>query len=662
MKSKSIALGIITAYATAALAVRQDETPRYPIGNSTAKTISPTAPCDSHCSVAYPERSAVRWIPESDIVYTTEVVVATVTSIFVTSANVTLEPEVYTVYNTDAATSSIGAEYSLYFRDSNLAGTAIVTIAFPQADAQITFYSTLTYPTSYVDYSTEYHWDGVLPTHDKAKQPVCATASPAPDNVVLALHPDYPQPTAAPASSRANSTGNEYIPLWVSVEDQPDTRFFRNAFPSESAFFLCEPSSLTRSPSPTRYSAPRYITDTTTIYRGRQTDAFVHIESSATGWEVATTTEPTFGSPIIESSVSGFESEPPDSGVDATDGGGGAPPAHTTLSIQAPKVHVESSVTEFGATPIAGETHGSAATSAGINTSPVPDLPGLIVSLIYNNPGLFSSAQQATTKITNPTPAAAEFPQNIAPTPVFTLVPTVVNGQSTTIPAYLLPDSSSTATIGQEVTINGQITVLAAPSALLFTSIPITINGVVTYSPAYIISGTSTASLGQTIIMDVATTALAAPGAIFTTVPTTISGTSTNIPAYLIGSSTATIGQTVVLGGQTTVRSTGPPILKFTLITTTVSGKETTFASYVEDTTAGGGGRTEVVGGTTTVLALPSTTGTGSPASSRTSGGSSATSSGPAPATSTPGAAGRTAMSWGLLGFVGLGLVSVLML
>lgn len=194
------------------------------------------------------------------------------------------------------------------------------------------------------------------------------------------------------------------------------------------------------------------------------------------------------------------------------------------------------------------------------------------------------------------------------PPPVYTpppvgsiLVPTFINGRPTASPAYVVPGSFETATIGQTVTIDGRPTVIAPPPAS-FSVAPTVINGETTSAPVFIIDGTSTASVGQTVTFNGRSTVLSAPSAVFTMLPTTISGQATSTPVYIIGGAAiATIGQAVTVNGLPTVLS--PPAPYLTMIRTTVDGKQTSVPAYIiSGTSTAFPGQTITIDDQTTVL------------------------------------------------------------
>lgn len=641
----------------------EEVVPIFPMRNSTKPKPTPTDSdrCEAACTVYYPEITALSWVPEYQVVYTTEITVGTVNVVIMTNGNMTLGSVTETVYG------YVPSEYNLYMRTTDADGTAAVDVPITLSDGNI-FFSHHAYPTPYLDYSTEYHWEGVLPTHNKEFSPVCATATAEAANAILPKHPEYPQPKEVFPSTE-DPLGAEHIPLWVSVADEPDKDFFDVAFPSESAFTYCKSQS-GKPPVTTQFSAPKFLYETTTIYTEPWSKGFVHDESTATGFDEQTTTRTrhiSFKSPHLESTADGWEETPAETPT-------GVPDSQPQIP------HFQSTATGFEP-PDAHQT-----------ANPPADIPNAIASIINNNPGIFTPPANRPNTVARPA-VATPAPAPANPTPRFTLVPTVVGGQTTTVPAFILPDSDAVATIGQEVTINGQATVLAAPPAV-FTEVPTTINGVPTMSPAFIISGTSTASIGQTVTLNGQPTVLAVPLLVFTivttvingmtttiaayvspsqpTIPaaqtpvltmiaTTINGVATSVPVYIIsGSITATPGQTVTLNGQATVLPAATPVL--TSITTTINGTPTVVPAYIiSGSITATIGQTVTIGGKTTVLSGPTSTESidtrfGGPAATST-GQPQATGSGDSPGVGTL----RSSVSWGAA-CVGLGALVIMWL
>ncbi|KAF2184968.1 hypothetical protein K469DRAFT_688198 [Zopfia rhizophila CBS 207.26] len=434
--------------------------------------------------------SALEWVPTEKIVYTTKITVATIVYEIFTSLNDILFTLSSTEYN------RLPQGYTVQALDTNSDGTAVATLPILQSDGE-KIYSILTYPTPYVDYSTEYHWLGTLPTHDKSYDLVCATAHPSPSNIPLYQHPEYNQPKLAPHPDEEDPSGTSHTLVWLPIAQEPDASFFQAAFPSESAFFAC--TSLPPSLVPvTGITTAKFITESRTVYSVPVTQPAPHTENSVTGFEPPSTR------PTVSIGVIRIQSSAP--GLETTVLGGGG--KSVTVGL-----HLESSVSGFKPGPQAQQTGRPEQPTGNRELS----LPEILIGIIAGNPAIFSSgiaAQQATHtpnpgnpgNQANPTPAAAVG----VPTPAFTLVSTVVNGQSTTIPAYILPGSSETATIGQTITLNGTPTILSLPSTF-FTMIPTTINGIATSVPAYIINATSTATIGQTVTINGIPTVLIAP-------------------------------------------------------------------------------------------------------------------------------------------------------
>jgi hypothetical protein len=121
----------------------------------------------------------------------------------------------------------------------------------------------------------------------------------------------------------------------------------------------------------------------------------------------------------------------------------------------------------------------------------------------------------------------------------------------------------------------------SSPATPVFTFQPTTINGQPTVAPIFILPGaSSTATIGQTVTFGGQTTVLAAPTVIFAFIPTTISGVATSAPGFIInGTSAASIGQTVTLNGQPTVLAAPAPFA--TELPTTILGIETHVTAFI---------------------------------------------------------------------------------
>jgi len=546
-------------------------TPIFPIGNETILIPDPTdSSCVADCRVRYPELQAISWVPEVQIVYTTEITVGTVSVYNTINPNSTSPPRTHTVFNFDVPT-----EYSLWMVRSDGAGTAFLEV--PLTISGTHTLKTLVYPTPWFDYPSEYHWEGVLPTTGKRAEPVCITASEL-DIGILSPHPTYPQPTLSP--DKADPSGASYKPLWIPVQDIPDKKWFDATFPSVSAFASCE--SVQGKAAPTEFSAPKFIFETIFIRTNGTSTLIPIFMSSETGFEDTRTTKP-FPSTRTstrhdESSETGFDKSTR-TGPDAT---------------KATGPHIMSTASGFEDLPNAHQT----VPPPEITGGPKTQASGIIGSIINNGRPPVSKPYVGPPPRLTPAPAMAN------PTPVFTLIPTVIGGKPTAVPAFVLPGSSALASVGERVVVNGEPTVLAAPAAL-YTMVPTIIDGVSTTVPAYIISGSTIATLGQTVTIDGQPTVLSAPTPVLTMIATVINGVSTSIPAYIIsGSITAFPGETVTLNGETTVLPM--PDAVYASVTTTIDGKPTVIPAYI----IGGSstatlGQTVTIDGTTTVLSTP---------------------------------------------------------
>ncbi|KAJ4301215.1 hypothetical protein N0V90_003306 [Kalmusia sp. IMI 367209] len=562
--------------------------PVFPITNATTPAPRPTdtgSTCEASCDVRYPELFGVSWVPEAEIVFTETVTVGTVSIITATiGENTMIRTE--TVYD-----DTVPRWYTLYHVSTNEAGTKIVEADITLSDGPTL--TTFAYPTPWVDYPSQYHWEGVLPTHDEKYNPTCATATEELAFGEVTLHPLYPQPTNVFADKK-DPEGANYMPLYIALQDLPDKKWFDNAFPSESAFASCE--SVRGKPAPTDISTAKFVFDTATFITSMEKPGVVHQESTVTWWEDVTTTEEP--PDLIGSSIPNARSSTPISTPLITS------LARPSTSIPIPDIpRIESTV------PLPQQTQRPSRPSVPIVH--IPDTSQVVQPAPTNGhgagqpvptPNNGNGVGQTTPGDKGAQPALTPAPT--LTTPVFTFVPTFVDGQPTAVPVFILPDSSQTATIGQTVTVNGQTTVLTAPTAI-FAIVPTKINDVATSTPAFIISGTSTASIGQTVTLDGQPTVLAAPAPYATVVATTIYGIETSITAYIIsGSITAFAGQTVTIGGKVTVLPTADAL--FTTVTTMINGMSTVIPVYIiSGSITATIGQTVTIDGTTTVLPTP---------------------------------------------------------
>ena len=580
--------------------------PIFPVTNAT--TYTPPKPtgtavvCEAACSVRYPELYGLSWAREADVTFTEDVTVGTVRVITTIWDNATAI-KTYTEYDED-----VPRWYTLYQQSTNNAGTKVVEVGITHSDSYTL--STFAYPTPWVDYPSQYHWEGVLPTHDEKYTPICSTATDL-DIGEVTSHPLYPQPTDVTAD-KEDLEGANHVPLWVPLQQLPDKKWFDSAFPSESAFLLCEP--VPGKPAPKDISTARFVLATMSSILSTQRPGFIHVESSVTGFETTKAKTRISSSAIIriESSVTGFQATeagtPSITQKPSPSNQRPAPTLNPTGSIGLPDIPQLLPTISLGrpqpsrplvflpsniqiGRPVATNNDGE--TGLGTHSKNMGlDNPG--ATNLNNRPGQ---------------PAPTPPPNSANPTPIFTFVSTTVDGLPTILPVFILPDSSSTATLGQTVIWNGQTSILSAPETV-FAIVPTTIDGVLTSTPAFIISGTSTASIGQTVILNGKTTVLTAPAPFITAVSTTIFGIETSVTAYVFdGSITAFPGQTITVEGQTTVLPPADAI--FTSLVTTINGQETIIPGYIiNGSSTATIGQTVTINGTSTVLSIPTSTNT----------------------------------------------------
>ncbi|KAH7131902.1 hypothetical protein B0J11DRAFT_599958 [Dendryphion nanum] len=481
MGMKTLVLGLLSGghifWVQVQALAQQPEIIPYPLTNATTSTPTSTiSTCENKCSVYYPRITAVSWVPRAQIVYTEKVTIATVEIIINATQNTTFAPSTRTIWRPDVTSKY---KNSLFFQNTDAQGTQVITIPVPDPKWG-TLFSPFAYPTGYVDYASTYTWQGILSTK-KSSTPICATATLIPSTALLPKHPNYPQPSQVPAIDLEDPFGQEHVPLRVTLDLQPDKSFFTAAFPTETAFQIC--SSIPHPiPIQTIYSIPKFITETTTIFSLIRSPAIGKIETSVTGFEttnsgypVSTTSSPPVAEiPRIQSSASGFEDLDPGmtpqgpAGVKTT-AGAGRPQVQETREEDL-REPVNTAVRDWNSVVVTAVGGGAVGTGGGVAPTPTP-------------------------------------------APIFTLLPTTINGVWTTVPAYIIPvnpSSTLTATIGQTVTVNGMETVVVAPS-LYYTSVSTTVSGTPTIVPVVVIDGTRTVGLGQTVVVGGRTTVVGTP-------------------------------------------------------------------------------------------------------------------------------------------------------
>lgn len=533
------------------------------------------------------------WAREDQIVYTETVTVATISIVTSTISNETFV-RTHTVYDNDP---NVPLYHTLYHISTNDGGTKVVEAGITLSDGYT--FTSFAYPTPFVDYPSQYHWEGIVPTLGKYEEPVCATQTEELQVAEITPHPLYPQPSDV-IPDKGDPQGANYVPLWVPLRDLPDKKWFDNEFPSVSAFFYCEPV-VGKSP-PEIIATAKFVTTTATFQTSMERPGLIHTESRATGWEET----PTKGPPGI---VGPTEQRSVPSSVPTGFSTPSTKPRPTPSSSKVPDVPIIIPTTSSWNNRPTVRPSSPPVSNPGISSRPQPaSTPQNVGNQDAPTPGDGSGAGQPSPSNNNGAdnpggqPAVTPFP--VPNTPIFTFVPTTSNGRPTATPIFIIPGSSSTATIGQTVTFDGQTTVLTPPKAV-FAIVPTSIDGIATTTPAFIISGTSTATIGQTVIIDGQSTVLAPPEPFATEIPTTIAGIATHVDAMIIsGSITAFPGQVVTIDGQATTLPTADAV--FTTATTTIDGKETVIPVFIiSGSTTATIGQTVTIDGTATKLSMP---------------------------------------------------------
>ncbi|KAF3044782.1 hypothetical protein E8E12_010593 [Didymella heteroderae] len=199
--------------------------------------------------------------------------------------------------------------------------------------------------------------------------------------------------------------------------------------------------------------------------------------------------------------------------------------------------------------------------------------------------------------------AAAKVLASATPTTprqfLYIQISATMNDIATAVGGYILP-MTSTVLAGQKITVDGQVTQLPAPE-LLPIYLATTISGILTSTVGYIVSGRSTATVGETIALNGGLTVLATPDAVFTQLTTLANDISAVTPAYIISGTIASIGQRATLNGTPMVLAA--PNAVPTYITTTTNGVEESGLAYIiTGSMTATIGQTVVIEGSTTVL------------------------------------------------------------
>lgn len=476
---------------------------KHPLVNTTVPP-TPTetdSSCSASCTVELPAWSALSWVRATDLVYTSTITVATkiysidkVNNFTVTRTQYTPLPEGLTFQS--LATNNAGTVYASHFLTGN--------------DGFRTF-TQLAYPTPYVDYATEYNWQGVLPTADKTGNTFCDTAT-ALNTAVLPSYTAYPQPPAG-RPDPADRIGLGYTLLWVTQSKEFDISFLSSSFPAVSAFAFCTPTPFPVPPALSPITTVKLLTATETTYTNFPSAPIQHTESSASGFESSTKSikpstspsthtssgdQPTAPAAVrTEKSVSGFEDytttlKPNLQNPGNPNGPGYQPPSTKTVRIeQSASGFNPPSATGGGG----GGGGGSQPTARPNNERPV-------------------SGQDAVQNGRTTAPAAAEAVSGISTIAVLT----TVSGTPTAVIGFVLPNGK-TGMVGQTVTVEGKTTVLggwgSGPAAVAQTAVPTvletTVDNVRTSMTAWMLPGGSTASVGQTVTIAGSKTVLGTP-------------------------------------------------------------------------------------------------------------------------------------------------------
>lgn len=578
---------------------------------------------DNQCTFYYPKVSMISWVPEEQIVHTSDVTVGIIsTLVFLYNASI-IAVETQTDYN--EATALHSTTPPRLTADMN--GTTVAVAAFENADPATVLQ--LEYPNVYIDYGMEYSWEGVLETIANNSSVYWASATAGPSTVLITDHSAiprswYPEPTQTD-SIALDHYGRPLQPIWVSVDVVGDMasmmdRRFNNV--GEGAFDQCN-----RTTIPSGLATPTFYT-TRPVFD--QVTAMIPMTVAAivTGIQQNTTrTGPPYGNGtrtealVFETAnltitLTGDRSgmfQRSTKGWEQTTGGTDEDVQPFTMILtdwELPSAPPEPQVTPNYRKPDASE--------AEVIANYLNSLSVLIDhdQTVDRTPSIPVITNQPSPPQRTPPPdevgvdqgpidgdAIAHYFAEHSGAPS----DPESGGDLRIAPIWGIKNAHTVADVQAMQVIPDAEPTLTASTArdLLLTSVLTTSNGIPTTALVYIIPDLSIVPAGQELTLNGRTTPLSIPDLLPTHIPTIIDGVFTSTLAYIVrGHSIATIGQTITLDGQSTVLDL--PSVVFAQIATSVNGRATDVPLFiVEGSSTASIGQEIILGGTPTVLAAP---------------------------------------------------------
>lgn len=575
---------------------------------------------DVQCTVHYPKVSMISWVPEEQIVYTENVTVGIISTLVLLHNASVVATKTHTDYN-----MAIASDGELPPRlETDVEGTAIAAVALRTAGS--TTILKLRYPNAYIDYGTEYSWEGILETTNHHSSSYWATATARPSTVTISEHTTiprswYPEPTQD-RTTTLDPEGRRLQPLWVSLDvvgdiaSIMDRNFYNNG---AMAFDRCNRTTPTGIPATSTFHTTRFTFSHTTILIPVNASSDIRQNETKTGPPYNNRTEANAtmyeghwfeGDPMttIEIGSLSFNQVRNGStftgdrtgmyqrtakGWERTTGGPDEDmpfPGQFPSDWELPIVPSEPQTTRSYREPDPSEAQVIAnyfSSRLGSKTQ---------VNLEQTNGVLNHAPTPAKTRLASPPqqdPALDELATDRGHIDA-DAVSNYLSEHSHTPPKPISDERLHIAPLGGYKSPHTVVDIHAIHETLVPTT-----------AAVYVVLGSSLASAGPEVTLKAKPAVLSIPDLLPTYVSTTINGVPTSMLAYIVrGQSTATVGQTITLDERPTVLGFPPAV--FAQVTTILHGKATDVPVFVIDGSSMASiGQKVTLDETPTVLATP---------------------------------------------------------
>ncbi|KAF3005900.1 hypothetical protein E8E13_009513 [Curvularia kusanoi] len=251
--------------------------------------------CTARCTLYYPEISAISWVPKEQIVYTTEITVGVISTLVFLHNRSTVAVKTQTEYDWAAAPENRFPPQLA----TDLATTAVAIVALTNVDS--TTVLQMQYPSIYIDYGTEYSWEGTLRFYGESNgygTSICASATAGPSTVSISKHTkiqygQYGQYDAPTEAAMTNGTlhSPSLQPLWVPLDVEEDIVKVIDYGIIGYDFANCERPTRTSSTGST-YSTAKFLFEHVTAMI--PVDKATIIRPSTPAWQNATNAVPPY--------------------------------------------------------------------------------------------------------------------------------------------------------------------------------------------------------------------------------------------------------------------------------------------------------------------------------------------------------------------------------